>query len=67
VSEVCRSIAVTPVGSLGVVARAYRSGRLSLDEAEHAMRALYDISSLFVTEAIVDLAIEQLRGQVGAG
>jgi hypothetical protein len=36
-------------------------GRLSLAEAERSIEALYDVSTLFVTRAIVDLAIEQLR------
>jgi hypothetical protein len=36
-------------------------GRISVEAAEHHLRELYIVSSLFVTEAIVDLAIERLR------
>ncbi|RKY69208.1 MAG: hypothetical protein DRQ02_01715 [Candidatus Latescibacterota bacterium] len=50
-----------PVGSLGVVLRAYRVGHIPLAEAERRIVELYDVSSLFVTPAIVELAIEQLH------
>lgn len=46
--------------SLGIIVRAYRSGHISLDSAKHHIANLYDISSLFVTRTIVELAIEQL-------
>jgi len=52
---------LTPVGSLGIVVRAYRLGCISLTDAERHVTELYDVSSLFVTRAIVELAIEQLR------
>jgi predicted nucleic acid-binding protein len=54
-------IGIRPVGSLGVIVRAYYQGRVSLREAEDAIEKLYSISTLFVTRAIADLAIEQLR------
>jgi|GEM_PF-5348860 hypothetical protein len=41
--------------------RTYHLGNISLAEAEHCLNALYDVSSLFVTRAIVELAIEQLH------
>ena len=56
---------VTPVGSLGIVARAHRRGQLSLAEAERCMTDLASVSSLFVTPIIVELAIEQLRRHGG--
>lgn len=52
---------LTPVGSLGIIVRAYRQGRLVLAEAERLIADLYDVSSLYVTRAIIELAIEQLR------
>jgi len=55
-----------PVGSLGIVVRAYRQERLSRVEAERHIEDLYTISSLFVTRAIAELAIEQLRQYSGA-
>jgi predicted nucleic acid-binding protein len=50
-----------PVGSLGVVVRAFHRRRLTLAEAESILERLYSVSSLFVTRTIVDLAIEQLH------
>jgi len=51
----------TPVGSLGIIVRASRTGWIDTDEAERLLRRLHESSSLFVTDAIVDIAIEQLR------
>ena len=59
--DVAKQVNLTPVGSLGVVVRAYRAGRISLGDAERHLGELYENSSLFVTRAIVELAIEQLR------
>lgn len=61
VRESAQHLQLTPVGSLGVVVRAYRMGHISLSEAEHHIAALYETSSLFVTRTIVELAIEQLH------
>ena len=61
VREASKRLNFTPVGSLGIVAKAYRSGQISLDNAEHYIADLYDVSSLFVTRAIVELAIEQIH------
>jgi predicted nucleic acid-binding protein len=61
VREASKRLALIPVGSLGIVARAYRIGQLSLIEAERSIEALYDVSTLYVTRTIVDLVIEQLR------
>jgi len=61
VREVTKRLGLIPVGSLGIVVRAYCAGQISLGEAQHYVAALYDVSSLFVTRTIVDLAIEQLN------
>jgi len=60
VRKAARHLKLTPVGSLGVVVRAYHLGCISLIEAERYMADLYDVSSLFITRTIVELAIEQL-------
>ena len=60
VREAAKCLQLTPVGSLGVVVRAFRDELLSRSEAESYIVALYETSSLFVTRAIVELAIEQL-------
>jgi predicted nucleic acid-binding protein len=59
--EAASRLALTPVGSLGIAIRAYRLGLLSLHETEMVIADLYDVSSLFVTRPIVEMAIEQLR------
>jgi predicted nucleic acid-binding protein len=59
--DAARKLQVTPVGSLGVVVRAYYRGMISLPDAEQALNDLFSISSLFVTKTIVDLAMQQLR------
>jgi len=61
VRKVAKRLNLTPVGSLGVVVRAYRLRHISLADAERHITGLCDVSSLFVTRAIVELAIEQLR------
>jgi predicted nucleic acid-binding protein len=61
VREQAKRLNVTPIGSLGVVVRAYRVGQISLANAERHIIDLYDVSSLFVTRAIVELAIEHLH------
>jgi hypothetical protein len=49
------------------VIKAYQLERVSLTEAESHMIDLYDVSSLFVTKVIVELAIERLRRYANQG
>jgi len=53
-------LAIRPVGSLGVVVRAFREERLSHQEAESLLRRLHSGTSLFVTSALVEIAIQHL-------
>jgi len=55
---------LTPVGALGIVVKAYQRGHISLVEAERYLIDLYGVSSLYVTEAIVELAIKRLSAAV---
>ncbi|MCB0126402.1 MAG: hypothetical protein KDE58_29295 [Caldilineaceae bacterium] len=50
-----------PVGSLGIIVRAYKVGKISLPDAVQYLNQLYEASTLFVTRAIIDLALQQLR------
>jgi predicted nucleic acid-binding protein len=59
--DAAKHLSLTPVGSLGVIVRAYRQRLISLDEAERFLSKLYSVSSLFVTRDIVELAIRQLH------
>ena len=61
VRRAAKDLGLIPVGSLGVIARAHRMGRIGLDAAERHLKQLQTVSSLFVTQTIVDLAIEHLR------
>jgi len=60
VRDAANLLNIIPVGSLGIVVKAYKSEQISLSEAERIINALYDISSLFVTRAIVEIAIKEL-------
>lgn len=62
VRQVAKALELTPIGSLGVIVKAHRSGRITRDEAQFHLRRLAVVSSLFVTPAIVDLAIDRLQG-----
>ena len=64
VRDEAERMGLKPVGSLGVVVRAYRLKRISMAEAKQRLMELYRVSSLFVTRTIVDLAIEQLQTPV---
>ncbi|MBW2072854.1 MAG: hypothetical protein JRI89_16610 [Deltaproteobacteria bacterium] len=66
VRSVARLLNLVPVGSLGIIIAACRKEIVSLQEAEHYIASLYDVSSLFVTRDIVDLAIKELRKHVKA-
>jgi predicted nucleic acid-binding protein len=61
VRDVARRHHIVPVGSLGIVVSAFRRKEITLQEAECYIGDLHEVSSLFVTRAIVELAIKQLR------
>lgn len=61
VREAARRLGPTPVGSVGIISKAYQAGHISSSDAEQYLGDLYDVSTLFVTRTIVELAIEQLR------
>ena len=60
VREVAKRLPIRPVGSLGIVVRGYKEEMVAYSEAEQILMALYEKSSLFVTQAIVEIAINQL-------
>jgi predicted nucleic acid-binding protein len=59
--DAAKRLNLKPVGSLGVIVRAYRQHLISLDEAEQFLNEFYAASSLFVTKDIVEMAIRQLQ------
>jgi predicted nucleic acid-binding protein len=60
VRKAAQALDIRPVGSLEIIVRAYRVGGITLSEAQAAIRKLQEISSLFVTYAIVDQALRLL-------
>jgi predicted nucleic acid-binding protein len=61
VRDAARRFNIVPVGSLGIIVAAYEHEVITRDDAEVYMAKLYDVSSLFVTRDLVDLAIAKLR------
>jgi predicted nucleic acid-binding protein len=59
--EAAQKIGFTPVGSLGIVAKVFHKGEISLAEAERYLIDLERTSSLFVTDIIVQQALVRLR------
>lgn len=59
--DAAKHLQLTPVGSLGVVVKAYRHDMISFAEAECYISDLYEVSSLFVTKTIVEMVLEQLK------
>lgn len=47
-------------GSVGIIARAYRECLADLRETENALKALYEVSSLFVAKEIIEMALKEL-------
>lgn len=64
VRDAARNLDIVPVGSLGIVISAFKRGEIELHEAERHITDLYEVSSLFVTHTIVELAIERLRSSI---
>ncbi len=60
VRNVSIRLGIQPVGSLGIIVRAYRLRLISFSEAEKYISDLDEISSLYVTRAVVELAIDKL-------
>lgn len=57
-----KQLGIVAVGSLGIVVRACHEGLVDVVVARSLLVGLFDRSSLFVTRALVDLAIERLTG-----
>lgn len=60
-----KSLGLEPHGSVGILVLAYRKGILSLSQAEEALFALLHKSSLFLTPAIVEQAIQLIKAAIG--
>jgi Predicted nucleic acid-binding protein, contains PIN domain len=60
-----KSLGLEPHGSVGILVLAYRKGILSLSQTEEALFALLHKSSLFLTPAIVEQAIQLIKAAIG--
>jgi len=56
-----KRLKITPVGSLGIIVKAYAQDIIRKDKAENLLWKLHDVTSLYVTPAIVELAIGKIR------
>ena len=56
-----KSLGIQPVGSIGIILRAWKLGELSVLEAKQNLKALQQVSSLFVTPEIIEIAIRRLQ------
>jgi predicted nucleic acid-binding protein len=54
-------LGLQPVGSLGVIVRSFRAGRIDLEQAESLIRGVQQVSSLFVTPRVIEIALRELR------
>ena len=61
VRDAAKRLGIQPVGSLGVIIRAAHVHSIERGEAETLMRRLQATSSLFVTDTIIEMAIQSLR------
>ena len=61
VRDAAKHLDFTAVGSLGIVVSANKQKYISLKDVKVNIIDLYELSSLFVTRDIAELAIEQLR------
>lgn len=61
VRDAAKRLRIVPVGSLGIVVSTFKEKQITLEEAEQHIYDLQDVSSLFVTRTIAELAIAQLR------
>ena len=63
VRDAAKALNIKPVGSLGIVVRAFRDNKITLDIARKTLYELYRNSTLFVSWTIVEMAIEQLESK----
>jgi predicted nucleic acid-binding protein len=64
VRDAAKRLGIIPVGSLGIIVMAHKRAMISREDAEQGIADLYDVSSLFVTRDIVDLAVAQLHKRI---
>jgi predicted nucleic acid-binding protein len=65
VRQAAKRLGITPVASVGIIARAHHNRTISLQQAEQHILGLYNSSTLFVARTIVDIAIAELRQWAG--
>ncbi|MDY0165592.1 MAG: hypothetical protein RBS80_03565 [Thermoguttaceae bacterium] len=58
--KACSQLAIPVVGSVGLIVRAFRAGRVADDVAQTALRDLPGRGRLHATEALIELAVEML-------
>jgi predicted nucleic acid-binding protein len=61
VRDVLKSMGMQPVGTIGIILRAYRESIISYNDAEKALEDLLEISSLYVTSRLIQNAKKALK------
>lgn len=59
---VAKAYGLEPHGSLGIILRAFREGKLSKEVAVEKVALLYEHSSLFITKDLVNWIIREIEG-----
>lgn len=58
--QVAKSLGLKPVGSVGLILRAYNQGQISKTVAKRYIIDLQERSSLFITRALIEFALQKL-------
>ncbi len=59
--KAAKRLGIQPVGSVGMIVRAWKSGIISIEETKEFLRELQQTSTLFITPEIIEIAIRQLK------
>ncbi|MFO8051868.1 MAG: hypothetical protein R6V01_09255 [Thermoplasmatota archaeon] len=62
IREISMGYNIKPVGTIGILLRAFREGIISLEELLTKVQSIQDVSSLFITEDLVDEVIGSAKG-----
>ncbi len=61
VRDAAQKLKITPVGSIGIIMKAFVNKIISRSLAEKYISDLYNISSLFITSTIIEMVIKEIR------
>ncbi len=59
--EVAKELGIRPAGTVGIIARNFRDGKIGQEKAIEALEKIHRESSLFVTSELINYAIGEIR------